>query len=81
LKQALSVASDFSTVGNISTISFNGRRGHFTIQITSFIIMPFDFVVLIPRPGLSELRVGHPTISKTEIIYELFTDDDSYAII
>jgi hypothetical protein len=58
-----------TTIGNVITLSFDGKKGHYMISLVSLMLISFDFIVLMPRPGLSELRVGKPTISKTEAIF------------
>jgi hypothetical protein len=49
--------------------------------MVSGVSFSFSFMVLMPRPGMSELRADHPTVSNTEIMYELYTAPDSYALI
>lgn len=60
---AVSISATQSTVGSITTLTFNSLKGHYIVTLRSSLNVAFDFVAQMPRPGLTELRAGHNSVA------------------
>jgi hypothetical protein len=58
------VKTEITQTGNVMTMNFERRKGHYIIRLTNRMTFRFNFMVLMPRAGMSELRNGHATVSK-----------------
>lgn len=67
--------------GRVMTLSFANKKGTFTIVLANRVGAYYDMVVVIPKPGLTELRAQSNIIGRQDTIYEIFIPEGQYAII